>query len=62
MKGGLKMEDNILKALIIKYLVNQNYLSKEQLSGINNILDDFDVKTLRLMCDDLSINYSDIIR
>ena len=62
MKGDLKMEDNILKALIIKYLVNENYLSKEQLSGINNILDDFDVKTLRLMCDDLSINYSDIIR
>lgn len=62
MEGGLKMEDNILKALIIKYLVNLDYLSKEQLSGINNILDDFDVKTLRLMCDDLSINYSDIIR
>lgn len=55
MEGGLKMEDRILKALIIHHLVDDNYLNREQLSGINNVLESFSKETLEMMCKDLQI-------
>lgn len=51
------MEDRILKALIIHHFVGENYLNKEQLSGIHIILEDFSSDTLKSMCDDLKISY-----
>lgn len=51
------MEDRILKALIIHHFVDEDYLNKEQLSGINNILEDFSSDTLKSICDDLQISY-----
>ena len=50
------METKILKALIIHDFVNQNYLSREQLSGVNNILESFSDETLKAICKDLRID------
>lgn len=50
------METKILKALIIRDFVTQNYLSREQLSGVNNILECFCDETLKMICKDLQID------
>ena len=54
------MTDRILKALIIHHLVDEDYLSKEQLSGINNVLESFSTQTLKMICEDFRINIDEI--
>ena len=56
MKGDLEMETKILRALIIRDFVGQNYLTREQLSGVNNILESFSDETLKAICIDLQID------
>lgn len=56
MMGGLEMETKILRALIIRDFVTQNYLTREQLSGVNNILESFCDETLKMICKDLQID------
>lgn len=50
------MENKILRALIIRDFVTQNYLNREQLSGVNNILESFCEETLKMICKDLQID------
>ena len=50
------METKILRALIIRDFVGQNYLTREQLSGVNNILESFSDETLKAICNDLQID------
>lgn len=50
------MTDRILKALIIHHFVDDDYLSKEELAGVNNILESFTTKTLKMICEDLRID------
>ena len=54
------MTDKILKALIIHHLVDEDYLSTEQLSGINNVLESFSTQTLKMICEDFRINIDEI--
>ena len=49
-------EGRIIQSLIIHKMVDEDYLSKEQLSGINNFLLDFSVDTLKVMARDLKID------
>ena len=50
------METKILRALIIRDFVAQNYLTREQLAGVNNVLESFTTETLKMMCKDLQID------
>lgn len=47
--------DRILKSLIILRMVDEDYLSQEQLSGINNFLEYFTIDTLKVIAKDLKI-------
>lgn len=50
-------KEKIIKALIIHHMVDKDYLSKEQLSGINDFLEEFTLDTLKAIADDMDINY-----
>lgn len=56
MMGGLEMNDKIIKALIIHHFVDEDYLSREELAGVNNVLESFSTETLKMMCEDLQID------
>ena len=51
-------KETIFKALIIYRMVDKDYLSKEQLSGINDFLENFTLDTLKVIADDMDIDYN----
>ena len=50
-------KEKVIKALIIHHMVDKDYLSKEELSAINDFLEEFTLDTLKSMADDMDIDY-----